>query len=106
MPALGSYFCCVQAISLKMLRKKLSAYVRAAARGETILVTDRGRVVAELVPPRDARPPRLADVQLAEAPRRGWIAGPLLVTEEPPPRLPVARWSDLQADLEYHRANR
>jgi prevent-host-death family protein len=42
----------MRAVGLKTLKNKLSEYVRIAARGETILVTDRDRVVAELVPPR------------------------------------------------------
>ncbi len=40
----------MQTVGLKTLKDKLSAYVRAAASGETVLVTDRGRVVAEIVP--------------------------------------------------------
>ena len=39
-------------VGLKILKNKLSEYVRLAADGETIVVTDRGRVVAEIVPPR------------------------------------------------------
>ena len=36
------------------------------SRGETVLVTDRDRVVAELVPPRESRSPLLADALLAQ----------------------------------------
>lgn len=45
----------MRAIDLKTLKGKLSRYVRLAANGETVLVTDRGRVVAEIVPPRVER---------------------------------------------------
>ena len=38
-------------VGIKVLKNKLSEYVRLAA-SETVLVTDRDRVVAELVPPR------------------------------------------------------
>jgi prevent-host-death family protein len=31
---------------MKILKNKLSEYVRLATRGETVLITDRGRVVA------------------------------------------------------------
>jgi prevent-host-death family protein len=96
----------VHAVGLKTLKNKLSEYVRMAARGETILVTDRDRVVAELVPPREGRSPWLADAQLAEAVRQGWLSSPLFVAEAPPPRLPVARWSELQTDLERDRSDR
>jgi prevent-host-death family protein len=36
-------------VGLKALKNKLGQYVHMAARGETILVTNRDRVVAELV---------------------------------------------------------
>lgn len=38
----------MRAVGLKILKNKLSEYVRLAASGETVLVTDRERVVAEL----------------------------------------------------------
>lgn len=37
---------------IKKLKAHLSAYVRRAADGERVLITDRGEVVAELVPHR------------------------------------------------------
>ena len=42
----------MRAVGLKVLKNKLSEYVRLAAGGETVLITDRDRVVAEIVPPR------------------------------------------------------
>ena len=39
-------------VGLKILKSKLSEYVRLAAAGETVVITDRGRAVAEIVPPR------------------------------------------------------
>ena len=41
----------MRSVGLKVLKNKLSEYVRLAASGETVLVTDRDRVVAELGPP-------------------------------------------------------
>ena len=38
----------MRAVGLKTLKNKLSEYVRLVAGGETVLVTDRDRVVAEL----------------------------------------------------------
>ncbi|MBI3783990.1 MAG: type II toxin-antitoxin system prevent-host-death family antitoxin [Deltaproteobacteria bacterium] len=38
----------MQAVAIKELKNRLSAYLRDVARGEVVLVTDRGRVVAEL----------------------------------------------------------
>ncbi len=39
----------MRAVGLKTLKNKLSEYVRLAASGETVLVTDRDRMVAEIV---------------------------------------------------------
>lgn len=64
----------MRAVGLKVLKNKLSEYVRLAASGETVLVTDRDRVVAELAPLQKDRSPFLADALLAEAVRQGWIA--------------------------------
>lgn len=89
-----------------MLKNKLSEYVRLAASGETILVTDRDRVVAELGPPRSGRAERLDDPQLAEAVRKGWLTPPIVVREELPPALPVAPLSEILAELERDRADR
>jgi len=41
----------VKAVGLRELKNRLSEYVRDVRRGERVLVTDRGEVVAELVPP-------------------------------------------------------
>ena len=38
----------MKAVAVKELKNRLSAYLREVARGEVVLVTDRGRVVAEL----------------------------------------------------------
>lgn len=95
----------MRAVGLKVLKNKLSEYVRLAAGGETVLVTDRDRVVAELGPPRQ-RGPGVADALLADVLRKGWLSPPLLVSEEPPPRRPVASWLELQAELGRDRADR
>ena len=38
----------MKAVAVKELKNRLSAYLREVASGETVLVTDRGKVVAEL----------------------------------------------------------
>jgi len=96
----------MKAVGIKLLKNKLSEYVRLAESGETVLVTDRDRVVAELGPPRPDRAPRLSDALLAEAVREGWITAPLLVAEGPPPRQPVAKWKELSNELEDDRSER
>ena len=67
----------MRAVGIKNLKNRLSEYVRLAASGETVLVTDRDRVVAELGPPRAGRAERLEDAALAEAVRNGWLTPPL-----------------------------
>ena len=96
----------VRAVGLKTLKNKLSEYVRAASRGETVLVTDRDRVVAEIVPPRSDRAVVLADAQLAEAVRNGWLRPPVLPAGDAPPRRPVARLDDLLRELATDRGDR
>ena len=78
MVATRGYIVVMRAVGLKVLKNKLSEYVRLAASGETVLVTDRDRVVAELAPPQKNRSPVLSDALLAEAVRQGWITPPTL----------------------------
>jgi antitoxin (DNA-binding transcriptional repressor) of toxin-antitoxin stability system len=96
----------MRAVGVKVLKNKLSEYLRLAASGETVLVTDRDRVVAELGPPSPGRAPLLSDALLAEAVREGWIHAPLVVSEGPPPRQPVATWDELSRELEADREER
>lgn len=96
----------MRAIGLKVLKNKLSEYVRLAAHGETVLVTDRDRVVAELVPPASSRSPVLADAMLAEAVRQGRITPPALSAAGPPPRKPVMSFRELTRQLERDRSER
>jgi len=96
----------MKAVGLKVLKNKLSEYVRLAEHGETVLVTDRDRVVAEIVPPERTRSPVLADALLAEAVRQGWITPPALVSPTPPPRNPVMSLRELKRQLDDDRSNR
>jgi antitoxin (DNA-binding transcriptional repressor) of toxin-antitoxin stability system len=45
----------MRAVGIRALKDRLSEYVRVAADGETVLVTDRDKVVAELGPPQAGR---------------------------------------------------
>lgn len=42
----------MRTVGMKTLKNKLSERVRAATAGETVVITDRGRPVAEINPPR------------------------------------------------------
>jgi antitoxin (DNA-binding transcriptional repressor) of toxin-antitoxin stability system len=93
----------MRSVDLKILKNKLSEYVRLAAGGETVLITDRDHIVAEIVPPQPGRSPLLADAQLAEA---VWLAPPLFAGSDPPPRKPVMTLRELMQDLQHDRQNR
>lgn len=97
----------MRSVGIKTLNSKLSEYVRLAEAGETVLVTDRDRVVAEIGPPRASRSPVLADAMLAEAVRKGWITPALSPGSKPPRRgPPVATLAELLDELEGDRADR
>jgi antitoxin (DNA-binding transcriptional repressor) of toxin-antitoxin stability system len=95
----------MRAVGLKTLKNKLSEYVHLVAGGETVLVTDRDRVVAELVPPRADRSLVVSDAMLAEAVRQGWVAPPLLGGSVPP-RRPITGFQSLMDELRHDRSER
>lgn len=78
----------MKAVGIKQLKARLSEYVRLAKGGDTILVSDRDEVVAELGPPRrqmaqpdslEAVLDRLADrgsILRASQPKKGWSWSP------------------------------
>jgi antitoxin (DNA-binding transcriptional repressor) of toxin-antitoxin stability system len=96
----------MRSVGLKVLKNKLSEYVRLAAGGETVLVTDRDRVVAEIVPPNPTRSPLLSDELWLDACRRGWITPPSMIGPEPPAREPVMTLARLLGGLQHDRADR
>jgi antitoxin (DNA-binding transcriptional repressor) of toxin-antitoxin stability system len=96
----------MRAVGLKVLKNKLSEYVRLVAGGETVLITDRDRVVAELVPPAPGRGQTTADVALADAVRQGWLTPPLIGPGGDVPRRPVLTFAVLIDDLAADRSDR
>lgn len=96
----------MRAVGLRALKNHLSEYVRLAAAGETVLVTDRERVVAELVPPSEGRARSPQDAMLAEAVRRGWITPALGRSTDRVPHRPVVRLAELLHDLDGDRSER
>ena len=97
----------MRTVGLKVLKNKLSEYVRLAARGERVLIADRDRVVAELVPPEPGRAERVSDAILAAMLRDGLVT-PALTPGHPlqvdHPR--GAKLSDLLTELEADRSER
>ena len=100
------YITYMRSVGLKLLKNKLSEYVRLAAGGETVLVTDRDRVVAEIGPSRPSRSPLLSDALWLDACRQGWITPPVLIGREPPARQPVMTIDQLLSNLQRDRAER
>jgi antitoxin (DNA-binding transcriptional repressor) of toxin-antitoxin stability system len=91
----------LRAVGLKTLKNKLSEYVRLAAGGETVLVTDRDRVVAEIGPPSPTRSVVLSDALLFDAFRQGWMTPPISVGRGP--RQPVLTIDELLRNLQRDR---
>ena len=102
--AIGNYFPRMRSVGIKVLNSRLGEYVRLAASGETILVTDRDRMVAKLVPLRETRSPILADAFLADAVRSGVLTPPALAASGPPPKpAPAAPLDEVLAELDENR---
>ena len=96
----------MRAIALGDLQAKLDEYIHLAEGGERVLITDRDRVVAELVPPRDDHSPWSAESPLSDAIRRGWITPPAARNRPLPPPTPVAPLSELLGELAKDREDR
>ena len=97
----------MRTVGLKVLKNKLAEYVRLAEGGERILISDRDRVVAELVPPDAGRAEHVADAALAGMVREGLVSPPLWpgkgLAEEHPRG---ARLAELLEELERDRGDR
>ena len=93
----------MHSVGLKILKNKLSEYVRLAAAGETVVITDRGRTVAELVPPR-----REPESVIERGVREGWIRPAARGANWPPPSKPIPGLTleQLLADLDRDREDR
>ena len=99
----------MQSVGIKQLKNELSRYVRLAAAGETVLVTDRDKVVAQITPPaptEQTRNYRRDEEVLQDLARRGLArlatrSGPL-----PPKPPPVMTREELLAELDEDRADR
>jgi antitoxin (DNA-binding transcriptional repressor) of toxin-antitoxin stability system len=96
----------MRAVGIKALKNRLSEYVRVAADGETVLVTDRDRVVAELGPPQPGRAVHISDALLADVVRQGWLRPPIHTSQDLPARKPVARFADVLRELDEDRGDR
>lgn len=96
----------MRAVGLKVLKNKLSEYVRLAQQGETILVTDRDHVVAEIGPPGTGRSSTISDAHLAQLVREGLLRPALHPPGRVPPSLQVAPTEQLLSELDRDRSER
>lgn len=107
--ATRSYLADMRKVGIKLLKNKLSEYLRLVADGEVILVTDRDQVVAELRAPTPATREVLENEKLAELVRRGLIT-PARGKGRPmpplPPGSPKLTLEEILAELDESRADR
>ena len=97
-------------VGIKQLKNQLSRYVRLAAAGETVLVTDRDKVVAQMTPAAAAVEPtrrgRSDEEIIADMVRRG-LARPATASGPLPPKPPpIMTREELLAELDADRADR
>ncbi len=97
----------MQSVGLKALKNNLSAYIKAVAAGETVLVTDRDKVVAEI------RPPGLPEgatssesAVMADLIRRGIARPAKNPFSGPPPKVGNMDFESLMRGLDADREDR
>lgn len=95
-------------VGLRELKNRLGRYVQHVRAGGEIQVTDRGQVVAELLPPRRLATPADARRRLADLARRGLVTlgernDPRLYRRRLPPLVPPGTAKRL---LDEDRGNR
>jgi len=96
----------MRTVGIRTLKNKLSEYVRIAEHGETVLISDRDRVVAELRPPQETRARSVSDAVLADLLRTGLLSPALVGSGAPPSGPAVLSWPELQAELDDDRGDR
>jgi prevent-host-death family protein len=94
-------------VGIRALKNGLSGYIRAVAAGETLLVTDRDRVVAEIVPVRARAEETEQERKWAELIRRGVVTPAKIPPEArmPPRRIASIPFDELMADLDASRSD-
>ena len=91
-------------VGIKALKNGLSGYIRAVAAGETVLVTDRDRVVAELGPPRGTGTEE--ERGWAELIREGMVTPAKRPLGGPPESLNIMTFEELMAQIAADREDR
>ena len=96
----------MQTVGIKALKNNLSEYIRAVAAGETVLVTDRGRVVAEIIPARSQADDATPEQRLAELARLGLVTLGKRARTGPPRRIGGVPFDVLMMQLDADREDR
>jgi prevent-host-death family protein len=82
----------MKTVGIRDLKNRLSEYLRRVRSGESVLVTDRGEVVAELLPPGQLKADPTIPAGLQALARRGLITlGPVESDSDLYPALPRGR---------------
>jgi antitoxin (DNA-binding transcriptional repressor) of toxin-antitoxin stability system len=94
-------------VGIKALKNGLSGYIRAVAAGETLLVTDRDRVVAEIRPALPESEGTEAERGWAELVRLGVVTPARIPPEAPMPprRTPIMSIEEMLRDLDEARSD-
>lgn len=105
--ATGSHFWHMRTVGIKALKNGLSKYIRDVASGETLLVTDRDRIVAEIRPPSATDDGAThAQREWAAMIREGIVTPARAPMAGPPPKTVVIPFDELMAEIEADREDR
>jgi len=94
----------VKTVGLKVLKNKLSEYVRIAASGETVQVTDRGRLVVEMNAPVHKHGKKESVIERGI--REGWITPAKRRGPPPPPPPGIMTLEELMREIDLDREDR
>jgi antitoxin (DNA-binding transcriptional repressor) of toxin-antitoxin stability system len=93
----------MRSVGIKALKNDLSRHLRAAEAGETVQVTDRGRVIAQIVPPATHRGKRTPEQRWRDLIREGIVTEAKRGHPWPPKAIPCMTFAELMADLAADR---
>jgi prevent-host-death family protein len=96
----------MQTVGIKDLKNNLSAYVRAAEAGETVLVTDRGKVVAQLMPAQAYPEPTTDEERMAQLVREGHVTPAKGRWKGPPKGMALMSFEEIMRGLDADREDR
>ncbi len=97
----------MKTVGLRELKNRLSRYVRQVRAGQTVVVTDRGQVVAELRPPGQGLSGTKIDAALARLVNSGLLTlGARNVARVYPPLPPLLRSHTSATLLDAERGRR